>query len=224
MKKKYIFSASLIALISACASTTPPPKTIDISIPELNTENTVSLGEQMIQQAKGFYGESIKLGGAEGQYSKISAGNYCNTNKKTNYFVNFENDSAVTLKNAFGATLQTHAVVEYDREKNKVCASDVMSASCYDSSEITIEYTPNGICLDRNSFQQVIEYNGKNGQILNFTYREFSNNLARQAFTSNFTVDLSESDILAYKGLQLKILKATNSQITYTVVKNFNTK
>lgn len=224
MKNNLILSGLSVLLIASCASTTtPPPPSVNISIPELNTENTVSLGEQMIQQAKGFYGESLKLGGGEGQYSRIAQGTYCNTNKNTNFFVNFENSSAVTLKNAFGATLSTHAVVEYDRKNNKVCAADVMSASCYDSTEMSIQYSPNGFCLDKNSFQQIIEFNGKNGQVLNFTYREFSNDTARQAFTTNFVVDLSESDILAYKGLQIKIVKATNSQITYKVIKNFNT-
>ena len=47
--------------------------------------------------------------------------------------------------------------------------------------------------------------------------------MARSAFTANFTMDLNEGDELVYKGAVIKVNAANNKQITYTVLKNFNT-
>ena len=72
-----------------------------------------------------------------------------------------------------------------------------------------------------NSFQQTIEYAGRNGDILKLNYSEFSDGFARQAFTREFQVDLSEGNIAAYKGAIIEIVEATNVQIKYKVIRNF---
>jgi hypothetical protein len=73
-----------------------------------------------------------------------------------------------------------------------------------------------------NSFQQTIEYAGRSGDILKFNYSEFSDGFARQAFTREFQVDLSEGNIAAYKGALIEIIEATNVQIKYKVIRNFS--
>ena len=49
----------------------------------------------------------------------------------------------------------------------------------------------------------------------------FTNGLARDAFTREFSIDLSEDNTGAYKGAVFEILKATNSTIEYKVIRNF---
>ena len=74
-----------------------------------------------------------------------------------------------------------------------------------------------------DSLVKTIEYNGKSANTLKFTYREFSHNMARAAYTTDFTVDLSDGNqVVAYKGAKLKIVKADNSSINYTVVSGFD--
>ena len=75
----------------------------------------------------------------------------------------------------------------------------------------------------RNSFQQSIEYAGRSGDILKFNYSEFSDGWARQAFSREFQVDLSEGRVAAFKGAVLEIIEATNVQIKYKVIRNFAT-
>jgi hypothetical protein len=72
-----------------------------------------------------------------------------------------------------------------------------------------------------NSIQQTIEYAGRSGDVLKFTYSEFADDYARQAFTREFQVDLTQGKVAAYKGAIIEIESATNSSITYKVVRNF---
>ena len=73
-----------------------------------------------------------------------------------------------------------------------------------------------------NSSQQTIEYAGKSGDILKFNYSELGHGFARQTFTREFQVDLSEGNIAAYKGAIIEIVEATNVQIKYKVIRNFS--
>ena len=75
--------------------------------------------------------------------------------------------------------------------------------------------------ISTNTFQQSIEYAGKSGTKLNFTYTEYKEGYARDAFTRNFEIDLSEGDVAAFKGAIIKIHSATNVSIVYEVMRNF---
>ena len=75
--------------------------------------------------------------------------------------------------------------------------------------------------LSANSFQQTLLYNGRIGNRITLGYREFSNDMARGAFSNNVDYDLSESVTVGYRGARLEILKATNTDITYRVLSGF---
>lgn len=57
--------------------------------------------------------------------------------------------------------------------------------------------------------------------LLNISYREFSNSLARSAFNNDVEYDLSVSNIIDYNGASVEIIDADNSGITYKLLKNF---
>ena len=73
----------------------------------------------------------------------------------------------------------------------------------------------------KDSFQRVIEYAGKKGNIVKFIYSEFKDNMVRDAFMREFEVDLSEGSSVAYKGLVFEILNADNATISYKVIRHF---
>jgi len=217
MKIKQILPIILSGLAVGCVSTAPQVPTESVSIPKINIESTSFLGERLLMQATGFYADSLQLGSADGVQTRINSGKYCQRKVGSDMFYSF-NNKAVGLKNGYGNVVNHQSHVEYDKQKNEVCAS---SFSCYNTSEISIKYTPNDFCVSQNSNQQIIEYNGKSGNVLNFTYREFTEGMARAPFTTNFTMDLSEGDLIGYKGAQIKVKKATNNKIDYVVIKNF---
>ena len=75
--------------------------------------------------------------------------------------------------------------------------------------------------ISSDALQQSIEYAGKSGDILKFVYSEFFASRARDAFTREFQVDLSEGNVGAFKGAIFEILDANNTTITYKLVRNF---
>jgi hypothetical protein len=100
----------------------------------------------------------------------------------------------------------------------KLCAA---GAICTDPRDLSdIEAGP-WFVYNKSLFQQTIEYGGRSGDILKFTYSEFTDGYARQAFTREFQVDLTQGKVAAYKGAIIEIESATNSSIIYKVVRNF---
>ena len=77
----------------------------------------------------------------------------------------------------------------------------------------------NSNCQD--CFKKVFIYNGKAGNIIKFTYREFINDMARPAFTQELQYDLSEGKTIGFKGMRIDILNASNIEIEYTVLSEF---
>ncbi len=69
---------------------------------------------------------------------------------------------------------------------------------------------------------QSLIYSGKVGNKIKLGYREFSNNLARPAFSNDVEYDLTESTIVGYKGARIEVIEATNQYIKYQVLQSFN--
>lgn len=72
-----------------------------------------------------------------------------------------------------------------------------------------------------DSLQRNIEYSGRVGTSLNFTYSEFKSGLARDAFTREFSMDLSEGNLGGYKGVIFEVIEANNFEITYKIKRHF---
>jgi len=72
------------------------------------------------------------------------------------------------------------------------------------------------------SFKQEFIYNGRVGDYLKFIYREFSEDLARPAFTQEAQYDLASSREVGFKGLLIEVLDATNTTIRYRLVSSFD--
>lgn len=71
------------------------------------------------------------------------------------------------------------------------------------------------------SLQRTIEYAGIDGDLVKFIYSEFKEGLARDAFTREFSIDLTKGNVAAFKGAVFEIIEATNATIKYKVIRNF---
>ncbi|WP_101759509.1 hypothetical protein [Oceanicoccus sp. KOV_DT_Chl] len=216
---KKLFSIIVLPLLlQACGSNTVLPLQ-DISKPPLNQTNTISLGEPMLMQGRGYYTDILRVGNIDAYGVRITAGDFCRVPGGDKY-VSF-NGRAVGLKNAFGIVIGYTNELAYDEDDNEICASGTFTL-CYDTDDGQYAILKNRFCEDPRSFQQIIEFNGKVSSILKFTYREFSGDRMRAPYTTDFTMDLDEGSAVNYKGARLEIIKATNQQITYKVLQNFN--
>ena len=92
------------------------------------------------------------------------------------------------------------------------------------------------LVIEDNSFQQSIEYSGKSGSVLTFTYseymelkskvnqygvRSYPEKIARDAFTREFKVDLNDSSVGGFKGAIFEVISVDNVQIEYKMVRHF---
>jgi len=68
-------------------------------------------------------------------------------------------------------------------------------------------------------FKRELVYSGVSGGVVRLSYREFSGDLARPAFTQELTYDLADGDEIGFRGARFRVLKATNVAIRYVVVK-----
>ncbi|MCR4309278.1 MAG: hypothetical protein NUW14_04545 [Deltaproteobacteria bacterium] len=69
----------------------------------------------------------------------------------------------------------------------------------------------------KDDLKQELVYGGKSGNTIKMSYREFSGNLARPAFTQELTYDLTESKEIGFRRMIIEVKEATNSKIKYTV-------
>ena len=72
-----------------------------------------------------------------------------------------------------------------------------------------------------NSPRRAIEYSGKSGKLVKFIYSEFKDRYARDAFTHEFSIDLSEGNVATYKGAVFEVIEATNAEIVYKMIRHF---
>lgn len=75
---------------------------------------------------------------------------------------------------------------------------------------------------DASNFQRQLLYEGRTGKEIRLSYREFRADFARPAFSQELTFDLSEGDVVWVKGARVEVLKATNVDIQYRVLKSFS--
>ena len=81
------------------------------------------------------------------------------------------------------------------------------------------------ITLRAGNIQRVIEYTGRSENRLTFSYREYTETkdgvFIRPAYTQDLTFDLAQGSEIGVKGARVKIIEATNTGITYQVLKHF---
>lgn len=70
-------------------------------------------------------------------------------------------------------------------------------------------------------FRQELIYNGRVANHVRFIYREASPAGIREAYTQELQYDLSESDIIGFRGARIQIFDATNIELTYKVLATF---
>lgn len=70
-----------------------------------------------------------------------------------------------------------------------------------------------------DSFKRELVYQGVSQNTVSIRYREFNKDMARPAFTEDLKYDLSQGDVIGYKGARFQIIKANNLSIRYKVLK-----
>ena len=70
-----------------------------------------------------------------------------------------------------------------------------------------------------DSVKRELVYTGISQNTISILYREFMDNTARPAFSQELKYDLSQGKEIGFKGARFEVIKATNTGITYKVLK-----
>lgn len=76
----------------------------------------------------------------------------------------------------------------------------------------------------QSSSSSELIYSGKAGNVIKIVYREYTNDLARPAFTQDLQYDLNETKIIKFKNTTIEVLRVTNQEITLRVLSSPNLK
>ncbi len=223
MNQYIIILLTTATLLTGCVSTHQAviPDTKEIKLPANNVMSNSSLGDRMLESGKvttvaGFvlYNDVTIFDGVvkAGEFHQIGV-------KGINKVFGPKHGFGTGTVGALSG-IPSPAKPYVDGNTGYLCFLGGFGTSfCSDNVKPNIVriniYTP-------DSFMQELIYTGKVGDKIRFTYREFQNGMARQAFIIDVEYDLSESNIISYKGATIEILSATNQKIEYKVLKHFN--
>lgn len=218
---------SLIVLAGCATPENYQPKTTQISIPELNRQVTVSVGDSMVRQGSSTQVKGIELSESNniGTY-KFSAGFYPQTGENQNFtFHSFQIGQSYNGMGTLSGSMDVESL-RADKRKQQLCVMSTLRAFALGMKPCDTEHgytrVEKGV-VGPNNFQQSLLYSGRVGNKVRISYREFSGDLARPAYSNDVEYDLSSSDTVTYKGARIKIINADNEKITYIVLNNFNT-
>lgn len=234
MKKRIISGIGiLVLLLDIFGCTTLPTQPIEfespaktvLSVPDIGVETTCNVGDFLVSQGEEISGQGIVM--SKDYVSGaviIGYGHYVLKGKLPDYLIFEPIDASITSQ---GKSVEGRPCLALNILTKELRFSYINAGAVYIGTLNPIIPT-NYFKLEpisiksKNNFQQTLIYMGKEGNIIKMSYREFSNGLARAAFTTDISYDLNESHDIIYKNAQITIIAATSANITYKVVHNFN--
>ena len=220
MKKICVLIALII--LSGCTSLKKNGGGVEevlIDYPPVGVETTAFVGDEMLAKGSKTTVNAISLKhttsvGLLGSYT-FSPGIYTQVGYSENKTFYSPTSYGMVQKSALA---DPYGGMYIDHSKREICGvSSLGGTVCSEADYEITKHTTN----DMLSFQQTLLYSGKIGNKVNISYREFSNNKARPAFSNDVEYDLDESNVIGYKGALLEIINATNQSIKYKVLRNF---
>lgn len=219
---RLIAIAFMAATLAACAApkNNYQPKVTPISKPSLGVETVAGVGENLILQGVEVEREGIYLNAPfkPGSGYVLPRGGYLKTGDDGNMEFYLPNPAeGILVEKSWWADPWISVML---RDNKDLCI--ITNLTAYVCSEGASFQRRNYGAVSESAFQQTLIYSGKVGNKINISYREFSGSMARPAFSNDVEYDLSESKTIGYKGAEIEVIEATNRNIRYRVIKNFN--
>jgi len=236
LSKVIFIVSSIILLFSGCGSKTLTyvhDKNIKvgsnlISTPELNIVHTEEVGSNMYYKANLYMQDTkdVIIMESINTYSQAS-GKFI---KEKGYIGLLSEDNKTKWKGVCSLpdnNNNPYTVCLFDSKNNSTFDKvGSLINSLYADLNPSVPYTLTNTesKLHQDSFKYVALYQGKKGDSIKISFREFKNDMARPAFTQDIEYELNNdgTTIIGFKGLRIEILKATNMNITYKVIKDYN--
>ena len=214
-----VLTILLITLLSSCTTQVKlteiaRTESRDFVIPSIGIETTAYIGEQLIREGRSSARDAIYLNNDHGKAGWTEfhpSGFYILIGKS-------KNDSVYQHRTIMpGMLVPTYPqIIETQHGVYLIMLADgrkQLNRSEYTKRQF-IEETS-------DDFEQTLIYTGAEGTLLRFTYREFSNNMARSAYTIDATYDIRTDKIIRFRGALIEVIKTDNQSITYKILSGF---
>ena len=241
MNMKIIIITYILLLLSGCAYDTAnsfwettenivtenivnAPVRVSYSEPKIGVKSRVQLGKSLINVGSAKKGEGIEVYGCNTVFEHFNKKAFIkHNNKNDRCYAPFKKDdtyhafcvpegsyrSGDTFKYPY---YQTFIFTSY----SSVFFSELKDCQYIVDKEMILE--------DAKNFKQEFLYGGKSSATVKFQYREYLGNTIRPAFSQEVQYDLNEGNLISFRELKIKILKATNNYIEYEIISNFTSK
>jgi len=236
---KILLIALCFMTLSLNAQDVPLYEQVTSNVPVVGENKEVYLGDRMLIQREGEYREcivpkrTIESNAMRQQWTLKSKQPLCKRDADSEFYhpnyIILPVCEDPSVQGNLGCDVFVRFINKNGSYELHICQEKMMGkgGNCYKKlrfknlTKNDVEVNNEYFLYTENTFQQSIEYAGRDGDNLKFTYSEFTDGFARQAFTREFQVDYSKGDIAAYKGAIIKIHDATNVNIVYEVIRNF---
>ncbi|MES2018979.1 MAG: hypothetical protein V4484_21005 [Pseudomonadota bacterium] len=211
--QKILIAAAAVVTLAACQTTAPPRE--KMTFPQIGAVSTEGVGDILLTQGASINAGAINIPSDQniGQFV-VRKGKYIasRSNKKVTIFQSV----TMRLPGEDADKLGKLFLFAKDNDTKMACVTkEICGELNYSVEKVTQR-------VEKNYFQQTLIYNGKVGDKITLGYREFKGDWARPAFSNEVTYDLSTSKVLGYKGARLEVISATNTDLTYKVLSDFN--
>lgn len=233
-----IISASIFFLLVGCAST-ENIKRINISsqiinFPETNIEAEAEIGQTIVSKSNltilpaitidKDVSETIKQSLMNNRHSgttTIHAGTYKKTSENPDGSF-FPDDAGVFDFMGGKIKWPIGIFVPNDLSKPAVMFTyhQTMGATGFEFGVTPLQIKKTTVQQwGMDSLKKELIYGGLSQKTISISYREFSDGTARPAFTQEIKYDLTDGDVIGFRGARFKIIKASNILLKYKVLK-----
>lgn len=211
------------AIITGCSSVpyNYTPTNSSFSIPDINKTVSSGLGEPLLDQGISTTRDILLvIQPVNISLYKIKPGKFIKVGDDgSREFYNQDLTAGFSIYSGLISAPDATATLVRNKNKNDFC---IIRPADLDVCGAIITESKKENVISTSSYRRTLIYSGRVGNKLKINYREFNNDMARSAFNTDVEYDLNESDIIGYSGARLQVINATNTQITYKVLKNFN--
>lgn len=214
---KLTFGGFFAFILLGCAGNDLKPTIV--YTPHINDIATSEVGQNMFEKIYAVY-PSDK--GVEIIANNETAKHFLKMNDTKKFYLTKDKEGQCVLQNQRGLDML------YDSN----CDGNFTETIYLDSKlDNPIQYkvvppVPSKILGD--SFKREVLYQGKNDNKLNIAFREYIEHrndfIIRDAYTQNIQYELDKNGQaeIGFKGLRIQVIKATNFDITYKVLKDYS--
>ena len=239
MKIKYVFSLVIASVLgigfSGCSVKAPlvkydldrKPSYETIRNPSLNTISTVEIGTNIYSKSYLFTDNTYQVTLLESAFGKSQYAmiNYDVTSNPTltSKLLTW-NKPYINTMCGIGSVWQVCLTDEGNTGSFTHVGNYIYGAFSKLDKPAKYEIKPSPPIPRNDSFKYEALYQGKIGNKIKISFREFKNDMARPAFTQDIDYELEKDNntIIGFKGLRVEVIKATNMDITYKVTKDYN--